>query len=66
MQTQTGHSLHDLLMKILHCDSKAGGDPGSPVGGGTNLRFCEQFPKKLHEIAKNLGRRGGAPLDPPL
>ena len=47
-----------------------GADPGFPIGGGANppggganLRFCQKFPKKLHEIEKILGRRGeGAPL----
>ena len=46
---------------------KTGADPGFPVGGsanhpegGANLRYCQHFPKKLHEIAKILGRRGGA------
>ena len=57
--------------------TRAGADPGFPLGGGrqptrrgTNLQFCQNFPKKLHEIAKMLGHRGHAPgaslLDPPL
>ena len=49
-----------------------GADPGfpvrggtNPVGGGTNLRLCQNFPKKLHEIEKILGYGGskrGTPL----
>ena len=59
-----------------------GADPGFPVGGGADLpgganivQFCQLFQKKkkkkMHEIEKILGRRGGRtpgtpPLDPPL
>ena len=45
----------------------SGADPGFPVGGGASpgggaptydfAKFCE----KLHEIEKNLGRRGARP-----
>ena len=41
-----------------------GADPEFPVGGTANtpgrcanLWFCQNFPKKLHEITKNLGLR---------
>ena len=54
-----------------------GADPGFPVGGGADPRGGAptydfvKFSKKLHEIEKNLGRRGGRapgapPLNPPL
>ena len=42
-------------------------DPGFPVGVGANIRFCQNFQKKLHEIEIILGRKGvGAPLGPPM
>ena len=31
-----------------------------PSGGGANMRFCQNFRKKLHEIKKMLGRWGSA------
>ena len=51
----------------------SGADPGFPVGrganplgGGANLRFCQQFPKTAWNC-ENFGPWGGAPpLDPPL
>ena len=49
-----------------------GADPGfpirggaNPVGGSTNLRLCQNFPKKLDEIENILGYGGskrGTPL----
>ena len=66
-------NMHWVMMKYK---GNAGTDPGFPVGGGAsppeggaNLCYCQNFPKKLHEIENILGHRGrarGAPLDPPL
>ena len=36
----------------------AGADPGFPVGGDANLRFCQKFPKKTR---MKLRRAGNAP-----
>ena len=47
-----------------------GVDPEFPVGGtanppgrGANLWFCQNFPKKMHEITKNLGLRSATACD---
>ena len=51
--------------------SKAGADPGFPVGGGADplgggaTYDFVKFSQKLHEIEKILGRGGGAPPAPP-
>ena len=62
-------SIHNLGCSdwwIFVYNSNAGADPGfyiggdaNPAEGGANLRFYQKFPKKLHEIEKILGRRGG-------
>ena len=42
----------------------SGADPGFPVGGGANLRFCQNFPKNCMKLQKFWvvgGRAGSAP-----
>ena len=36
------------------CELSSGADPGFLIGGVGNIQICQIFPKKLHEIKKNL------------
>ena len=39
---------------------------GAPTLQRASTYDFAKFSRKLHEIEKNLGRRGALPLDPPL
>ena len=63
--------LFSIVFRIKHINSVA--DPGFPRGvganptGGANIRFCQNFQKKLHEIERIRTPASLAPpLDPPL
>ena len=39
--------------------------PTLPGEGGANIQFCQNFPKKLHEIEKMLCHKGKGRIRPP-
>ena len=47
-----------FLLKVQYI-SRDGSRVANLSGGGTNIRFCQNFQKKIHEIEKMLGRGGG-------
>ena len=50
---------NNILARTQLRTPDSGAHPGFLVGGGANIQICQIFPKKLHEIKKNLVRKGG-------